>query len=171
MKEDIAIENKVAKSGLVILEMDQFASTEAIDSLDIRDQLWEGIALKEKDFRAFIAAIDWSAYANKNLAIYCSADAIIPNWAWMLLATHLAPFASRLYFGSPDKFRAELVLEKIAAFDATLYQDVRVIVKGCGDNAMDFSAYGLIAAKLTPVVKSIMFGEPCSTVPVYKRKG
>ncbi|HKL02498.1 MAG TPA: DUF2480 family protein [Cryomorphaceae bacterium] len=164
------IVNKVAKSGLVVLEMDSFLPGEMPVEIDIADQLWQGIALKERDFRAYVDTTDWMAYSGKAVAVHCSADAIIPNWAYMLISTRLATIAEVVYFGTPDSYTAWAVAKKIESLDPETYRDARVIIKGCGKVNLDFAAYGQVTAKLTPVVKSIMFGEPCSTVPVYKRK-
>lgn len=168
--DDQPIVNKIANAGLNVLEMSRFTSDEPILSLDIKDQLWQGIALKEIDFRAFILSTDWSAYANKYVAVYCSVDAIIPNWAFMLIASSLAPHTQHIFFGSPEQYASHIVRERIEKLDLDEFRDQRVMVKGCGDKSIDFSAFGALTTRLTPVVKSLMFGEPCSTVPVYKRK-
>ncbi len=170
MSDEQPIKNKIAKSGLIVLEMSRFIAVGEIHSIDIADKLWEGIALKEKDFREFIAATDWEAYRDQYVAVFCSADAIIPNWAYMLIGSSLAPFTQEIYFGTKQEFASALVRERIEFLDLEEFRDQRVMIKGCGDAAIDFSAFGSIAARLTPVVKSLMFGEPCSTVPVYKRK-
>jgi len=164
------IVNKVAKAGLNVLEMSRFTSNDEVYAIDIADQLWEGIALKEKDFRAYISETDWSAYDNKYVAVFCSVDAIIPNWAFMLIASSLAPHTQHIYFGTATAYASHIVRQRIDKLDLEEFRDQRVMVKGCGDKAIDFSAFGALAARLTPVVKSLMFGEPCSTVPVYKRK-
>jgi hypothetical protein len=169
MSKEETIVNKVANSGLVVVEMDSFLPDDTPTIFDIAPQLWEGIALKEKDFRDFVAETDWAAFTGKTVVVYCSADAIIPHWAYMLVATHLTPFAKTVHFGSPESYTAAAVAKKIDAIDVETYRDARVIIKGCGKGNLDFAAYGQIAAKLTPVVKSLMFGEPCSTVPVWKR--
>lgn len=168
--DDQPIVNKIANAGLNVLEMSRFTSNEEIHPIDIAGQLWQGIALKEKDFRVFIADTDWSAYDNKYVAVFCSADAIIPNWAFMLIASSLSPHTQHIYFGTPAHYASHIVRERIEKLDLEEFRDQRVMVKGCGDKAIDFSAFGALAARLTPVVKSLMFGEPCSTVPVYKRK-
>ncbi len=170
MSSEQSIENKVAASGLVVLEMDSFLPIEEIISLDISQQLWEGIALKEKDFRSFVESTNWENYTGKIVAVFCSADAIIPHWAYMLVAACLAPIVKTLHFGNPDSFTAVTVAKKIEGLDTETYRNARVIIKGCGKGNLAFSAYGQITAKLMPVVKSLMFGEPCSTVPVYKKK-
>ena len=167
--QDQPIINKVAKSGLVVVEMDSFLPDDTPAVIDIAPQLWEGIALKEKDFRAFVADTDWESFSGKTVAVYCSADAIIPHWAYMLVAARLTPFAKSVHFGNPESYTAAAVAKKIDVVDPEIYRDARVIIKGCGKGNLDFAAYGQIAAKLTPVVKSLMFGEPCSTVPVWKR--
>ncbi len=169
MNEEETIVNKVAKSGLVVVEMDSFLPDATPEVIDIAAQLWEGIALKEKDFRAFVADTDWESFSGKTVALYCSADAIILHWAFMMVAARLAPFAKAIHFGHPDSYTASAVAKNIEALDPETYRDARVIVKGCGKGNLDFAAYGQIASKLMPVVKSLIFGEPCSTVPVWKR--
>ncbi|NEN25100.1 DUF2480 family protein [Cryomorpha ignava] len=168
--DDKPIVNKIANAGLNVLEMSRFTSDEEIQTIDIASQLWQGIALKEKDFRAYISETDWSAFDNKYVAVFCSVDAIVPNWAFMLIASSLAPHTQHIYFGKPAEYASYIVLQRIEKLDLEEFRDQRVMVKGCGDKAIDFSAFGALAARLTPVVKSLMFGEPCSTVPVYKRK-
>lgn len=170
MSDDQPIENKIAKSGLIVLEMSRFVAAGEIHSIDIADKLWEGIALKEKDFREFISATDWEAYRDQYVAVFCSADAIIPNWAYMLIGSSLASFTQHIYFGTKQEYASALVRERIDFMDLEEFRDQRVMIKGCGDAAIDYSAFGSIAVRLAPVVKSLMFGEPCSTVPVYKRK-
>lgn len=167
---DFKIENKVAKSGLVVIEMDEFVSDDELVLVDIKDQLWQGIALKEQDFRAYITTHDWSQYLDKSVAVFCSADAIIPNWAFMLLASKLEPFASELYFDTPEEAEKGRIEKAISALDPNEYQNARIIIKGCGKKSVHFSAYGKLTEKLMPVAKTIMFGEPCSTVPIYKKR-
>ena len=167
---DFEIVNKVAKSGLNVIEMDEFVSDEAMLQVDIKDQLWEGIALKERDFREYVSTHDWSQYQDKAVAVFCSADAIIPNWAYMLLASKLEPIASELYFDTPTEAEKRRIEKAISNLDASEYQNARIIIKGCGKKSVHFSAYGKLTEKLMTVAKTIMFGEPCSTVPIYKRK-
>jgi len=167
---DFEIENKVAKSGLNVIEMDEFVSDEALLQIDIKDQLWEGIALKEKDFREYLSTHDWSQYQDKAVAVFCSADAIIPNWAFMLIASRLESFASDIYFDTPAEAEKSHIEKAIDALDASEYEDARIIIKGCGKKSVHYSAYGKLTEKLMPVAKMIMFGEPCSTVPIYKKK-
>src|SRR5690554_907281 len=168
--EGYPIENKIAKAGLNVLEMSWFVPKHEIYVIDIAGQLWQGIALKEKDFRNYISETDWSTYTEKYVAVFCSVDAIIPNWAFMLIAASLSPHTEHVYYGTPKEYASHLVRQRIADLNIEEFRDQRVMVKGCGDKSIDFSAFGVLASKLTPVVKNLMFGEPCSTVPVYKRK-
>jgi hypothetical protein len=166
---DFEIENKVAKSGLVVIEMDEFVSDDEMVLIDIKDQLWEEVALKEKDFRDYVSTHNWSQYQDKAVAVFCSADAIIPNWAFMLLASRLESVASELYFDTPEEAEKRRIEKAISELDVSAYQDSRIIIKGCGKKSVHFSAYGKLTEKLMPVAKTIMFGEPCSTVPIYKK--
>jgi len=167
--DDQPIINKVASSSLVLLELETLLPEFEITSLDIASQLWQGMVLKEKDFRAWVKENDWSTYAGKHVAVHCTAEAIIQHWAWMLLASALAPHAAGVHFGTPTAYINAQVLRSIEAMDVSQYRDARVIVKGCGKVELDHAAYGMVSLKLLPVVKTLMFGEPCSTVPVWKR--
>lgn len=162
--------NKVAESGLISLDLAEYIPNNEIVVFDIKPYLFMELILKEKDFRASLAAIDWSQYQDKIVGIYCSTDAIIPMWANMLIVSSLSPFAKAVYFGDASKTRELVLLEQIQNIDAADFTDQRVVVKGCGDTPIGESAYIAITQKLRPVVKSIMYGEPCSTVPVYKKK-
>ena len=167
--QDQPIVNKVASSGLVLLELETLLPDFEIFPLDIAPQLWQGMVLREKDFRAWVKEFDWSTYTGKHVAVHCSADAIIQHWAWMLLASALAPHAAAVHFGIPESWINAHVLRSIETLDVTPYQDARVIVKGCGKVELDYAAYGAVSLKLLQVVKTLMYGEPCSTVPVWKR--
>ena len=162
--------NKVAESGLISLDLTQFIPADSIVLFDIKQYLFMELILKEKDFRAALLSADLTIYNNKIVGIYCSIDAIIPMWANMLIASALQPFAKAIYFGDENKVREQVLLEGIAQINTTDYLDQRVVVKGCGETPIGESAYIAITNKLRPVVKSIMYGEPCSTVPVYKKK-
>lgn len=162
--------NKVAESGLISLDLTQFIPSTEIVLFDIKQYLFMELILKEKDFRAALASADLSIYQDKIVGIYCSTEAIIPMWANMLIASALQPFAKAIYFGDENKVREQILLEGISQIDPTEYLDQRVVVKGCGETPIGESAYIAITNKLRPVVKSIMYGEPCSTVPVYKKK-
>jgi hypothetical protein len=162
--------NKVAESGLISLDLAQYIPDNDIVVFDIKPYLFMELILKEKDFRASLAAIDWTQFENKIVGIFCSTDAIIPMWANMLIVANVSPYAKSVYFGDENKTRELLLLEEIQKLDATSFADQRVVVKGCGDTPIGESAFIAITQKLRPVVKSIMYGEPCSTVPVYKKK-
>ncbi|MFM6994449.1 MAG: DUF2480 family protein [Sediminibacterium sp.] len=162
--------NKVAESGLISLDLAQYIPNNEVVIFDIKPYLFMELILKEKDFRASLATIDWTQYQDKIVGIYCSADAIIPMWANMLIVSNLSPFAKSVYFGDENKTRELVLLEEIQKIDPSSFNDQRVVVKGCGDTPIGESAFIAITQKLRPVVKSIMYGEPCSTVPVFKKK-
>lgn len=164
------IVNKVAASGLITLNLEEYYDQSERVVYDIKDNLFHGLILREKDFREFVKTHDWSAYAGKNVAITCSADAIVPTWAYMLLSNRLAPFAKEVVFGSLETLEAVLFTKALSKIDYTVYTDERVVVKGCADIDIPVYAYVEITRKLSKVAKSIMYGEPCSTVPIFKRK-
>jgi hypothetical protein len=164
------IVNKVANSGLITLDLESYLPKEVIISFDLKDHLFMGLILKEKEFREALKATDWQQYADKYVAVMCGADAIIPMWAYMLVASYLQPVAKDIYVGTTTEMQKHLFLKNLSAIAIQEFQDQRVVVKGCGDVAIDSYAYGEITKLLVPVVKSIMYGEPCSTVPVYKKK-
>ncbi|WP_257666128.1 DUF2480 family protein [Parapedobacter tibetensis] len=164
------IVNKVAQSGLVTVDLGNFAPLGERVVYDIKDNLFHGLILKEKDFREFVKLHDWQQFEGKYVAITCSADAIVPTWAYMLLANRLEPYAKEIVFGDLavlETLLYEKVLEKL---DMEQYRDQRVVVKGCGDIQIPESAFVKFTTMLSKVAKSIMYGEPCSTVPVFKRK-
>ncbi len=163
------IRNKVKESGLIQMDLADFKSEIEIIELDLVEQLWQGLVLKEKDFRNWVSSNDWSIYDGKAVCIYCSADAIIPTWAFMLVATHLSNAEVNIV-GTRSQLERELIRRKIAELDTAPYQDGRVIIKGCSDISDPAYAMTELVNHLLPVVKSIMYGEPCSTVPIYKRK-
>ncbi len=162
--------NKVAESGLISLDLAQYIPNNEIVVFDIKPYLFKELMLKEKDFRASLATIDWSEFENKIVGIFCSTDAIIPMWANMLIVANLSPYVKSVFFGDENKTRELVLLEEIQKIDPSVFTDQRVVVKGCGDTPIGESAFIAITQKLRPVVKSIMYGEPCSTVPVYKKK-
>ena len=162
--------NKVAESGIVTIDLASLLPSNEIVVFDIKPFLFMELILKEKDFRAALLTTDWTLYQDKVVGIICSADAIIPMWANMLIVSALNPFAKAVYFGNENKVREQQLLENINILNINEYNDQRVVIKGCGDTPIGESAYIAITQKLRPVVKSIMYGEPCSTVPVYKKK-
>jgi hypothetical protein len=165
-----AIVNKVANSGLVTLDLEKYIPSANNMVFDLKDHLFMGLILKEKDFREALKNLDWSTYKDKNVAVTCSADAIIPVWAYMLVATYLAPAAKEIYAGTEAELYKHLFLKNLSGIDAGEFAGQRVVVKGCGDIHIDTYAYLEITKLLEPVAKSIMYGEPCSTVPVFKKK-
>ena len=136
---------------------------------DLKDYLFMGMILKEKDYREGLKTTDWSLYSGKNVALTCSADAIIPVWAWMLAAAYLQPVAKELVMGDEKELHKQLYLKNIAAINPEEFADKRMVIKGCGETPIADFVYMEVTKKLLPVVKSIMYGEPCSTVPVYKK--
>jgi len=162
--------NKVAASGLISIDLEKYLPQQQIETFDLKGHLFMGLILKEKDFREALKTIDWSQYANKNVAITCTADAIIPVWAYMLVTSYAQPFALDIYLGNEAEMLKHIFLKNISLIDFTEYSDQRVVVKGCGEVPVDNYAYAEITRQLLPYVKSIMYGEPCSTVPVFKKK-
>ncbi len=168
MSEEII--NKVAQSGLYTLDLEDYYPREEIVEFDLKPLLFMQMILKEKEFRAAIQDIDWSLYQDKILAITCTADAVIPYWAYMLIAVQAEPYAKAIVLGDRQTALREIFLTNLRAIDTSTLTDKRVIVKGCGDLSVGGFAYLEIARRLRPVVKSIMYGEACSNVPVYKKK-
>lgn len=163
--------NKVAESGIISIDLETYYPKESIKIFDLKDYLFMGLILKEKDFRAALLALDWSVYENSNVGITCTADAIIPMWAYMLVASYLQPVAHFVTIGNEQQLIEQLLQKNIdEQISADDYTDQRVVIKGCGDIAIPEMAYVAVTNKLRPVVKSIMYGEPCSTVPIYKKK-
>ncbi|GAA4000697.1 DUF2480 family protein [Hymenobacter fastidiosus] len=161
--------NRVAQSALTTLNLEELIHPGEQVLYDIKENLFHGLMLREKDFREFVKTHDWSQYDGKSVAVICSADAIVPTWAYMLLATKLQNHAHRYVFGNLEALDQELFHEAIAGIDAEQYRDAKVVVKGCGNIPVPTYAYVAIMQKLLPVVSSVMYGEPCSTVPLYKR--
>jgi hypothetical protein len=161
--------NKVAKSGIININLETFYPQGTRILFDIKALLYEGLILKEKDFRAFIKNEDWSAYQDKYVALICSEDAIVPTWAYMLLATHLTPFAKKVVFGDLETLETALYQELLHKLPINAYKDARVVIKGCGDLPVPVAAFVEITRLLQPVAKSIMYGEACSMVPLYKQ--
>lgn len=167
MSEEII--NKVAQSGLLTLDLEEYYPKEEILLFDLKPYLFMGMILKEKDFRAALQETDWTKYTDTIVAVTCSVDTIIPAWAYMLIAVYLQPYAKDIIMGDTQTALQQTFLARLAAIDTVTFADKRVVVKGCGDQSVGAFAYMEIAKRLRPVVKSIMYGEPCSTVPVYKQ--
>ena len=162
--------NKVANSGIITLNLEDYFPQGERKLIDIKEVLFMGMVLREKDFREWVKTHDWSTYTDCFVAIYCSADAIVPTWAYMLISSKLAPIAKEVVFGDLSALEAVLWEKALNSIDPKDYSEERVVIKGCGDLPVTAAAYSLLTLNLTPVVKSIMYGEPCSTVPIYKAK-
>jgi len=162
--------NKVALAGLVSLDIKDFYPKGVRATIDLKDQLWQELVLKEKDFRVWVKETDWTEYEGKHVGVWCSADAIVPTWAFMLVASSLEGIAGSITFGDRESLEAAVVQNHIQNLDLSEYKDQRVIVKGCSDISAAEVAFLELTKALKPVVKSLMFGEACSSVPVYKRR-
>ena len=167
--ENIII-NKVAESGLISFDLEAYYPKGDIAIFDLKDYLFMNLILKEKDFRVALLTTNWTAYQDKYVAITCTADAIIPMWANMLVASYLQPVAKDVVFGNEQQLITIVLTKNLTAINGQEYTDKRIVIKGCGDIAIPESAYVEITNKLRPFAKSIMYGEPCSTVPIYKKK-
>lgn len=161
--------NKVAESGIITLDLAPYIPGGEVAVFDLKPFLFREMILKEKDYRAALQVHDWKQYEGKHVAITCSADAIVPVWAYMLAATYLEPVAASVYYGSKEELVKVLISSRINAIDTNEYIDKRVVIKGCGDTPIPDAAYVAVTQRLRPVVRSLMYGEPCSTVPIYKK--
>lgn len=164
------IVNKVAQSAIQTLDLENYYPKEEIVLFDLKPYLFMELIIKEKEFRSAMQSVDWNKYQNKIVAVSCTADVIIPVWAYMLVTSYLQPVALDVIMGDEKTALRETLLKRIDAINLDAFTDQRVVVKGCGDLSIGEFAYLEITKRLRPVVKSIMYGEPCSTVPVYKKK-
>lgn len=164
------IVNRVASSGLVVLNLEDYAIKGERVFFDIKDQLSQGMILKEKDFRAFLKEHDWTKYDNQYVALTCSVDAIIPTWTYMLLGIKLKPYAKRVVFGNLQILEQTLWQEILDNIDFSEFENKKIVIKGCSDLSIPEQAYVEAAQRLFPYAASIMFGEPCSTVPLFKKR-
>lgn len=162
--------NRVADSGIKTIDIEKWKPKGQRSAIDLESHLFQGLVLRENEFRSFLKECDWNIYKDHFVSVYCSADAIIPNWAYMLLASNLSGIAKKVVFGNIQALETQLILDEIHSFDLSAYENERVIIKGCSDEAISEEAYLELTMRLKPIVKSLMFGEPCSAVPVYKRK-
>ncbi|MFI5140773.1 MAG: DUF2480 family protein [Bacteroidia bacterium] len=161
--------NKVAQSGIVTIDLEEFYDDVPRVLFDIKPLLFQELILKEKDFREYIKKHSWGQYKNTYVALTCTADAIVPTWAYMLLTLSLQPFAKKIVYGNIEVLDTVLLQEKINALNIYNYKDARIVIKGCGNKPVPIAAYVALTEKIKPVAKSIMYGEPCSTVPLYKK--
>jgi len=162
--------NKVANSGIETINLEEYFPVGERVFIDVKELLFMGLVLKEKDFREWIKVHNWEQYSQKYVAIYCSSDAIVPTWAFMLISTKLSGVANKVVFGDLNALEATLWESALNELNIDQYKDKKVVIKGCGDLPVSAAAYTNISSKLVPIVQSLMYGEPCSTVPVFKRK-
>jgi hypothetical protein len=167
--EEKPLVNRVAESGLITLNLEDFFPKEGVLVFDIKDYLFMGLILKEKDFREACKTHDWSQYMGKHLVIDCTADAIIPVWAYMLVAAYVSPYALQIFQGNIENFYKNYYTQQLANFDGSVFTGKRVVIKGCSDKPVPPAAYVALTQKLQAYAQSIMYGEPCSTVPIFKR--
>ncbi len=161
--------NKVAESGIITIDLEKYFPQEPVVPFDLKDHLFMGLILKEKEFRQNLQQLNTSLYSNAIVAVTCSADAIIPMWAYMLVVSTLQPVAKEIVLGDAQTATTKILVENIQKIDPIEFTDKRVVIKGCGETPIPEEAYLEITKKLRPVAKSVMYGEPCSTVPVYKK--
>jgi len=164
------IVNRVANSKLITFDLEDFFPEGERRLLDISDWLFEGFILKEKEFRESVKQHQWDQYLNQYVAITCSSDAIIPSWAYLLISTALAPFAKKFVVGDLNLLENMIFQEVIFSIPLEQFKDVPVIIKGCSNKEIPDTAYALMCQRLVPVVSSLMFGEACSSVPLFKKK-
>ena len=163
------IRNKVDESSLITFNLEDLYQVGERRVFDLSEFLFEGLILREKDYRQQLKDFDWSVYQNTFVNILCTADAIVPQWAFMLAATYLQPVAKRVVMGTSETLETVLYQEALAKLDLEQFRDERVIVKGCSKYPVPTSAYVEFVSKLTSVAKTVMYGEACSTVPLFKR--
>ena len=165
------IRNKVKESGLISMDLAEFKPEKSqIIGIDIADQLWERFVLKEKLFREYIESTDWNQFKGKHVHIFCSEDAIVPTWAYMLISSKLSGVAELVIVGTEVDIEKQIINKSINSLNLDEYKDGRIIIKGCADISSPAFVMSQLIQKLQPVAKSIMYGEPCSTVPIFKRK-
>ncbi len=169
MEEKDVIVNRVANSGLLSLDLEEFLDKSPRVLFDLKDNLFQGLILREKDFRTFLKDHDWQQYDQKSVAIHCSADAIVPTWAYMLLASKLEPYVNIVVYGDLMDLEKALVNQVLDRHDFSKYQEAKVVIKGCADIKVPEFMFVEATRRLRPYASSIMYGEPCSTVPIYKQ--
>lgn len=168
MEEEHQIVNKIAKSSLITFDLEEYYELGERVLFDIKDQLYEGLLLREKSFREFVKNHDWTQYKNKFIAITCSTDAIVPTWAFMILAIALNPFAKLVIFGTVQDLEIEIFRRRLSKIEWSDFKDAKVVIKGCSKVEVPQPVYVEVVNRLMPYVNSLMFGEPCSTVPLFK---
>ena len=170
MTNELGIVNKVDKSGIITLSLEELIPDKPSLFLDIKDQLFQGLILKEKDFRAWVKENNWEVYQDCYVAVYCSVDAIVPTWAYMLIATAIHAYTKDVFFCNPDHLTTLIAEKYLTNINPADFTDKRIVIKGCGDREISNHAYLKLTSLLVSEAKTVMFGEPCSTVPVFKRR-
>ena len=165
------IVNRVSNSTLVLFNLEEYYHPGERVMFDLKDHLFQGMILRERDFRSFVKEHDWSGFAGKNVALTCSVDAIVPTWAYMLLASVIQPYANMVVFGRLDELEQALFKDALSKVDWEVYRGSKVVVKGCGKIPVPVYAYVEVTRILKSYAASIMYGEPCSTVPIFKQRG
>ena len=168
--EDKPLVNRVAQSGLITLNLENYFPQEPVVGFDLKEYLFKEFILKEKDFRIALKSIDWNQYQDKIVVVYCSNDAIIPVWAYMLVTSYATPFAKTVFQGTQEEYLKHYFEVALQSLDLAAYKGKKLVIKGCSDLPVPASAYVSITRLFQPIVSSIMYGEPCSTVPIYKQK-
>ncbi len=166
---DKPLVNRVASSGLITINLEDHFPKTALVAFDIKNYLFKELILKEKDFREALKAHDWESYSGKILTVFCSTDAIIPVWAYMLVSSYGQPYAEEVFHGNEEQYLKSAYKHIVDEMDGAQYQDKRVVIKGCSNKPVPASAYVDLTSKLRPFAQSVMYGEPCSTVPIFKR--
>lgn len=162
--------NKVEKSGLITLDLEDFYPKEPRMLCDLKDYLYEGLVLREKEFRENLSKLDWKMYENAYVAVTCTSDAIVPSWSYLLIANYLTGVAKLISFGTLEDLERDIFTEIIDKMDVDNYNDKKIIIKGCSRKPVPQNAYLQLIQKLKPIASSLMFGEACSTVPIFKKK-
>lgn len=162
--------NKVEKSGLITLDLEDFYPKEPRMLFDLKDYLYEGLVLREKEFRKNLSKSDWKMYENAYVAVTCTSDAIVPSWSYLLIANYLTGVAKLISFGTLEDLERDIFTEIIDKMDVDSYKDKKIIIKGCSRKPVPQNAYLQLIQKLKPIASSLMFGEACSTVPIFKKK-
>jgi len=164
------IKNTVTSKAITTIDLgDYYPKEDACVYIDLKDFLFRGLILKEADFRETIKQTDWSVYQDKYVGIFCSADAIVPMWAYMIIASELSAFVKTVLFGKQLQFPLLFLHDNLSKINSADFEGQRLVIKGCGEKIIDEQAFTIVSLKLAPVARSIMYGEPCSTVPVFKR--
>lgn len=161
--------NKVAQSGLITIDLEEFYLPGERVVFDIKGFLFQELILREKDFREAMKNHDWKSYSDKYVSLICSADAIVPTWAYMLIVSYLEPFAKKIVYGDLETLETVIYHEILSQLPLEKYKDARIVIKGCGNLPVPKAAYVQLTSLLKPLAKSIMYGEPCSTVPIFKQ--